>query len=305
MRASLFLFACTAMAAPVVKWGDLPLSFEPAAGQTFIARGGVYTLSLTPSEIELRGRGAAPLRMRLSGADPSTRLTGEDRQTSTTNYFTGRDAGQWRTAVPNYSRVRYRNAYPGIDLVYYGNEGNLEYDWIVLLWLPTLTPFRSPSKPAAPASIAAATSSSPSTVASTVTANPASIRHTPATAPPSTPPGLCTAKSPPSASPRTTALARSSSIQSFSTPPIKAAAASTSPTPSPSIPPATPTSPAARALPTSPSPARSSLRYAAPKTPSSSRSTPAAPAASTPLSSAAAVPTKAKASPSIAKATPT
>src|SRR6185437_6280672 len=90
-----------------------------------------YTLSLTPSEIELRGRDAAPLRMRLSGADPSTRPTGEDRQASTTSYFTGRDAGQWRTAVPNYSRVRYRNAYPGIDLVYYGNEGNLEYDWIV------------------------------------------------------------------------------------------------------------------------------------------------------------------------------
>ena len=47
------------------------------------------------------------------------------------NYFEGRDPGQWRTGVATYAKVRYENIHPGIDLVYYGNQGQLEYDFVV------------------------------------------------------------------------------------------------------------------------------------------------------------------------------
>ncbi|MGH9432442.1 MAG: SBBP repeat-containing protein, partial [Terriglobia bacterium] len=47
------------------------------------------------------------------------------------NYFIGNDPKNWHTNVPNYAEVRYRNVYPGVDLVYYGNQGRLEYDFVV------------------------------------------------------------------------------------------------------------------------------------------------------------------------------
>ena len=69
--------------------------------------------------------------MKLLGANLSARIVGEGQQVSTSNYFVGNDPSKWRTSVPNYGRVRYTGVYPGIDLVYYGHDGNLEYDWIV------------------------------------------------------------------------------------------------------------------------------------------------------------------------------
>ncbi|PYN13738.1 MAG: hypothetical protein DME05_17700, partial [Candidatus Rokuibacteriota bacterium] len=33
--------------------------------------------------------------------------------------------------MPTYARVRYEDLYPGIDLVYYGNQRQLEYDFVV------------------------------------------------------------------------------------------------------------------------------------------------------------------------------
>ncbi len=77
------------------------------------------------------GRTGSSLRTRLSGASPSARVTGENPQTSTSNYFTGNDSRKWQTSVPNFGRVRYAGVYPGVDLVYYGKDGHLEYDWIV------------------------------------------------------------------------------------------------------------------------------------------------------------------------------
>ena len=60
----------------------------------------------------------------------SPAISPEDRMPAATNYFIGR-RDQWHTAIPNYSRIRYRNVYPGIDAVYYGNENRLEYDFVV------------------------------------------------------------------------------------------------------------------------------------------------------------------------------
>ncbi len=136
MRMALLLIAGTAMAAPSVRWDHIPLSFEPNAGQAsrtvrYLARGSSYTLYFGPGEMAIAGRNQTPLRTKISGANLSARITGEAPQASTSNYYIGSDPGKWRSSVPNYGKVRYTDVYPGIDLVYYGKDGNLEYDWIV------------------------------------------------------------------------------------------------------------------------------------------------------------------------------
>jgi uncharacterized protein (TIGR03437 family) len=134
MRRALILIAGTAFAAPCLKLPNLPLSFEPNTGQApaavrYLARGRSYTLYLSPGEALLAGK--SPLREKLSGANPSVRMAGEVQQPSVSNYLIGSDPAKWRTSVPNYDRVRYTGVYPGIDLVYFGRGGTLEYDWIV------------------------------------------------------------------------------------------------------------------------------------------------------------------------------
>ena len=71
------------------------------------------------------------VRMQLAGANPLAEPVGTSPLPGTANYFIGNDSSQWRTQVPTYSRVRYANVYPGVDLVYYGNQRQLEYDFVV------------------------------------------------------------------------------------------------------------------------------------------------------------------------------
>ena len=74
----------------------------------------------------------AVLRMSLVGANTGAEVTGAEELPGRSNYFIGNDPKQWRTNVPNYAKVRYKNVYPGVDLVYYGNQsGQLEYDFVV------------------------------------------------------------------------------------------------------------------------------------------------------------------------------
>ena len=129
-----------------------PLSFEANQGQTdsqvkFLSRGPGYGLFLTPTEMVLALRKAKPtqadaatdetpsesavLRMRLVGANPTPELSGETALPGKVNYFIGNDHTKWRTHVPTYAQARYANVYPGIDLVYYGNQRQLEYDFVV------------------------------------------------------------------------------------------------------------------------------------------------------------------------------
>ncbi|MBI4608743.1 MAG: SBBP repeat-containing protein, partial [Candidatus Rokubacteria bacterium] len=137
-------------------YAKLPLHFEANHGQTdpevkFLARGGGYALSLTPTEAVLvlkspatdplspaagerarvRGFSSHVLRMKLVGADPEPQVIGLNELPGKANYFIGNDRSKWRTNVPTYARVRYQDVYPGIDLVYYGNQRQLEYDFIV------------------------------------------------------------------------------------------------------------------------------------------------------------------------------
>ena len=120
-------------------YGQLPLSFEANQGQTdtqvnFLSRGSGYTLFLTPSEAVLSlaaGDMNDVVRMRIVGADPDAPSTGLKTQAGHTNYLIGDDPSQWHTEVANYGKVEYQNVYSGIDLVYYGNQRRLEYDFVV------------------------------------------------------------------------------------------------------------------------------------------------------------------------------
>jgi Domain of unknown function DUF11/Beta-propeller repeat len=121
-------------------YSQLPLSFELNQGQTdpkvkFMARGGGYGLFLTADEAVLKLRSSAKnvraLRMALDGANKDVTVVGTDELPGKSNYFIGNDPKQWHRNVPQFARVRYQNVYPGIDLVYYGNQGRLEYDFEV------------------------------------------------------------------------------------------------------------------------------------------------------------------------------
>ena len=114
----------------VVKLLDTaPLRFEPAGGASadFVARGARYGFEFSNHQTILHtdGRNVA---LRFDGADPGARIQAEDQLKSKTNLFLGRDPSQWRTGVPNYGRLRVPGLYPGVDLVYYGNARELEYD---------------------------------------------------------------------------------------------------------------------------------------------------------------------------------
>jgi hypothetical protein len=71
------------------------------------------------------------LQIRLVGANPATQAEGLVALPGKSNYFIGNDPKQWRTDVPTYGRVKFHDVYPGVDLVYYGNQQQLEHDFIV------------------------------------------------------------------------------------------------------------------------------------------------------------------------------
>jgi uncharacterized protein (TIGR03437 family) len=114
----------------------LPLSFEANRGQTdsqvkFLSRGNGYNLFLTATEAVIRDPHSAVLRMKLVNANPASQIEGVDELPGKSNYFIGNDPQQWRAGVTNYAKVKYRDVYPGVDLVYYGHERQLEYDLIL------------------------------------------------------------------------------------------------------------------------------------------------------------------------------
>ena len=77
------------------------------------------------------GESSGVLRMRLIGANAKAIVTGAGELLGKSNYFIGNDPRKWRTNVPSYARVKYEGVYPGVDLVYYGNQRQLEYDFVV------------------------------------------------------------------------------------------------------------------------------------------------------------------------------
>jgi hypothetical protein len=71
------------------------------------------------------------LRMSLVGANPSPELVGMEKLPAKSNYMIGNDRTQWHDDVPNYAKVKVQNVYPGVDLVYYGDQRHLEYDFLI------------------------------------------------------------------------------------------------------------------------------------------------------------------------------
>ena len=111
---------------------SLPLYFEPNQGQAhpnveFLSRG-KGSLSYLTSKEAIFTVGGSPVKMRLAGASAS-KPEGIDRLPGTSSYFRGQDKTKWHTAIPQFAKVRYRDVYPGVDLIYYGTGGNIEYDF--------------------------------------------------------------------------------------------------------------------------------------------------------------------------------
>ena len=121
----------------------VPLSFEANQGQTdsqvkFLSHGDGYSLFLTSSEVvfslrTLAGVKAPPsvFRMELLGAERNAQVSGADKLPGVANYFIGNDPKKWRSGIGAYAKVKYRGIYPGIDAVFYGNQRQLEYDFVV------------------------------------------------------------------------------------------------------------------------------------------------------------------------------
>jgi Beta-propeller repeat len=121
----------------------LPIGFEPNQGQSdsrvrFLARGNGYGLYLMPSQAVLTlpqhstaGMRQAAVEMQLAGANQQAEMIGSDRLAGHSNYFIGNDSSRWLHNIPQFGRVQYRAVYPGIDLAFYGNQNQLEYDFEV------------------------------------------------------------------------------------------------------------------------------------------------------------------------------
>jgi uncharacterized protein (TIGR03437 family) len=117
-------------------YGRLPLSFEANLGQAdpqvrFLARGRGYGVFLTPTGVVAALRSGLALRMKLVNANPRPEIAGQDPLPGKSNYFLGGDPGQWRTNIPHFARVHYRQVYPGVDLICHGNRGRLQYDFVI------------------------------------------------------------------------------------------------------------------------------------------------------------------------------
>lgn len=95
-----------------------------------VANGSDQEIPLAPL-LEDRTSPTAVLRMRLVGANPSTSVTGAFLCEGEINYLLGNDPTRWRTGVPTYGKVEYREVYPGVNLVFHGNQQELEYDFVV------------------------------------------------------------------------------------------------------------------------------------------------------------------------------
>ena len=122
-------------------YAGMPLRFERAAGAAaakaeFIARGAGYALDLSKGEARLVIGGTADgprsaVTMRLLGASAAAEGGVRRLLPGLTNYLIGHDPREWRTGVRSYAEVEYRDVYPGVNVVYYGNQRQLEFDFIV------------------------------------------------------------------------------------------------------------------------------------------------------------------------------
>jgi hypothetical protein len=133
----------TSSGAQAVSVAGLPLNFERNSGQApdevqFLAHGPAYAIAITEQGAALSlGRGTRTaespevIRLHVHRANHASIPAAEDPLPGRVNYFIGNDPSHWHTNIATYNKVRYAGVYPGIDLIYYGTQGKLEYDFAV------------------------------------------------------------------------------------------------------------------------------------------------------------------------------
>ena len=128
--------APAAAPAPAARQGDvlasLPLAFEPVGGEGFASRGPGFSVALSPVDARVAVDGGS-FRLRPSGptANPAARLVGRDPLPGTVTRLQGDDAARWSAGVPTYGAVVAGQVWPGVDMVWHGDQRHLEHDMVV------------------------------------------------------------------------------------------------------------------------------------------------------------------------------
>ncbi|MDQ4097988.1 MAG: hypothetical protein M3144_09000, partial [Actinomycetota bacterium] len=116
----------------------IPLAFEANEGQLdpsvrFLARSPGYQVLLTSGGMLVApsGSSGATVGVTLEGARPDAEVVGLRPLAGATSRFVGADPSRWRSSVPTYGEVAYRDAYPGVDVVFHGHGRHVEHDFVV------------------------------------------------------------------------------------------------------------------------------------------------------------------------------
>jgi hypothetical protein len=109
----------------------LPLWFEPDGTGGYVTRGSTGSAAVARTGIEIQSSSGSKLRVAFGGALQQGALAATSQFVGRVNYLVGRDTSKWRTNVPTFGRIRAPEVYPGIDVEYYGNRRELEYDFVV------------------------------------------------------------------------------------------------------------------------------------------------------------------------------
>ncbi|HUE36107.1 MAG TPA: SBBP repeat-containing protein, partial [Candidatus Acidoferrum sp.] len=129
-------FVALAALSQTVSPFNLPLYFEASRGQTeFFSRGNGYEFEISASgaQMALResAKSAAVAQMQFIGANSQPEIHGDGELVGKINYLIGNDASKWQTGLPTFSKVQLSEIYPGINVVFHGNQRQLEYDFTI------------------------------------------------------------------------------------------------------------------------------------------------------------------------------
>jgi hypothetical protein len=154
--AVIFLFTCSlsilaqlsSEQSQTTSLGRLPLVFEPNQGQSendvqFLARGNAYTVLLKQGKAifmfspeptrtkDLKGNQPSSLTLELLHSNDKSKAGGLDLLPGKSNYFIGKHPSDWHVGISQFGKVTFKSIYPGIDVVYHGSDGELEYDFVL------------------------------------------------------------------------------------------------------------------------------------------------------------------------------
>lgn len=130
-----FLGTVLALALPAsaaLNPGNLPLWFEAGSAQfTAHGRDAQFNLTATGAEFTLRQTSGkqTTARMTFLGGSPAAKISGHGELAGKINRFIGNEPAQWQSGLVSFAQVRLEKIYPGVNVVYYGNQEKLEYDF--------------------------------------------------------------------------------------------------------------------------------------------------------------------------------